>query len=157
MKTHLVDTFRTLNIVFGAPLVGALIAEYALILPLIRRLPAPMGIESLRFVSARAWRWTPLCGQISIFSGTAIVVLWPWDHDSPAAVTTVVGVALSYTAILVTYVWYRPADRSVRALSLTAEPTEVQARLRAMAQYHAIRTVFYVAGFVCFVLGVVLA
>ena len=90
-----------------------------------------------------------------MFSGAALVILWPWDHD-PAAALTVAGVALSTVAIVVTYAWYRPADRGVRTLSPEVAPSEAQVRMHVMAQFHAVRTAFYAAGFVCFVLAVVL-
>ena len=155
MKDIPVDIFRALNLAFGAPLVGALIAEQTLILPLIRRLHPADGVAALDFVSSRAWKWTPVCGQISVFSGTAVIALWRWDRSSAAALT-IAGAALSYVAILITYAAYRPADRRVRGLPADVAPGPAHAAMRTMARLNAIRTVFYAAGFVCFVLAVVL-
>jgi hypothetical protein len=156
MKTQLVDAFSTINLVSAGALVGIVLSELVIILPLVRRLPAADGVSGLRFAGFRAWRFAPYLGAIAWLSGIVMLAIWPWHSVSTAAASVVVGVAFWTLAVVVTFAWYFPVDASIRGLSVDAAHSEAAPRFRRLAQFHALRTAFYTAGFVCFALGAAL-
>lgn len=156
MKVGFVDTLSAVNLVTGGVVVGMVVAELVIILPLIRKLDPAEGIPALRFASFRAWRLAPYFGAVSGFSGIAVLALWPWRGVSAAALLTIVGAIFWVLGVAVTFAWYRPMDTGIRSLLAHAAPTEAPLLFHRMAQFHALRTAFYAAGFACFALGAVL-
>jgi hypothetical protein len=149
-----VAIFRTFNLVGAGTLVGIVIAEAVIILPLVRSFPSFEGVGALRFAGARAWRLAPACGAVAWISGIVIAVLWPWHRLTLSAALTVAGDVLMGAAVAVTYGPYVTIDKCLRGLVASEVPEDVPALFRRMAFLHALRTTLYVLAFVCFVLAV---
>jgi hypothetical protein len=109
-----VAIFRTFNLVGAGTLVGIVIAEAVIILPLVRSFPSFEGVGALRFAGARAWRLAPACGAVAWISGIVIAVLWPWHRLTLSAALTVAGDVLMGAAVAVTYGPYVTIDKCLR-------------------------------------------
>jgi Domain of unknown function (DUF1772) len=157
MKDALVDTLSALYLVCGGVVVGIVVSELVIMLPLARTLPPADALSVLQFAGFRAWRLAPYSGATAWLSGIAVLALWPWDTISAGTLLTVAGVACWTSAVIVTFTLYLPTDVRIRRLSPDAAPAEMPSLLRRASRFHAVRTTFFTTGFVCFVLGVVLA
>ena len=143
-KTEVVEALRVLNLVSGAALAGMMLWEAVIILPIVRRLPPSVGLDSLRFAGARAWRIAPVFGVTTLLSGIALVVLLPWSDLDATAAFTIAGLVWFVTAVLVTFGPYASLDKRVRAQSVDVAAAEQAALLPRLARLHALRTTFYV-------------
>jgi hypothetical protein len=74
--------------------------------------------------------------------------LWP-----TGAWFTLAGLLLTAAGVITTYAWYVPAERATRALPDERVAAEAPALLQTLSRMHGVRMVFYVAGFVCFLIG----
>jgi hypothetical protein len=156
MKAAFVDTLSAVNLVTGGVVVGIVVADLVIILPLIRQLEAANAVSALRFAGSRAWRLAPYSGAAAWFSAVAVIAIWPWHSSSAAALLTIAGLALWTVAVVVTFAWYFPVDARIRGLTPNAAPAEAPSLFQRLAQLLLLRTTFFFAGFVCFVLGAVL-
>lgn len=145
-----VEILRALNLVSCGSLVGIVLSEAFIILPLVRSLPLAEGVTALRFAGARAWRLAPACGATAWLSGIAVAALLPWRDPNSSAILTLAGDVLMGAAVLVTYGPYVAVDKWIRGLHASDAPTEAPARFHRLARLHALRTAFYTFAFVCF-------
>jgi hypothetical protein len=139
MTDALVDTFSALTLVSGGVLVGIVVVELVIILPLVRTLPPADGVSALRFAGFRAWRLAPYSGAAAGCSAVALLALWPWHTVSAAPLLTMAGIAFWTLAVVVTFAWYFPVDARVRGLSAEDALAEAPSQLHRLAQYHALR------------------
>jgi hypothetical protein len=153
----LVDVLRSVNLSFGAVLVGGMIMEFLLILPTQRQIPAADAARAFRIMSPVAWRYLPVCGALSVTSAFALLVVWHW-HSFPAAATglTIAGLACFVPAVAVNLGLYLRADHAARAWKPEDGEAEFHRLLGRMSKLHTIRMVLFVTGFVCFVIAAVL-
>ena len=153
LKADVVDVLRALNLLGGGALVGVVLAEAVVILPLVRSRPPADGVAAIRFAGERAWPVASACGATSWLSGIAVAVLLWSDGVSASGVLTLAGALLTAVAVGVTFLPYLAVDKRVRSLSAAAAPLEAPALLQRMAELHTLRTSFYALGFVCFTVG----
>lgn len=153
----LLAALRFANLLFGAVLLGSMIMEFRMIMPLVRHLPEATAHQVLRFLSPIALRYVPQSGQISMAGALGIVALWP-VQDLPLAtgLLTVVGILLTLPAIFITYRWYLPTDARLREMPLDPVPADSAHVMERMSRLHTVRATFYSLGFVAFVLAAVI-
>lgn len=155
LTADVVDALRLLNLVSGGALVGLVLAEAIVILPLVRSLTPADGVAALRFTGARGWRVAPACGATSWGCGLLIAALWPWEGVSASAALTLAADACMAVAVGVTFLPYIAVDKRIQALSPAAASMEAPVLFRRMAGLHALRTSFYGLAFVCFAVAAV--
>jgi hypothetical protein len=153
----LVDVLRTVNLLAGAVLVGGMIMEFMLILPVQRRIPAADAARAFRIMSPIAWRYLPVSGALCMTTAIALLVLTV-AHEFPGEVTalTAAGVACFVPAVVTNVGFYLRADRDARAWAPERGDAEFTRLLARMASLHTIRMVLFGAGYACFVLAAVL-
>jgi anthrone oxygenase-like protein len=146
--------FRTINLVFGAVLFGSMVMEFMMIIPVIRALPAAVGLQVLQLFTPVALRFVPRCGQVSM--AAALAALASWKHMSlPSSILTVCGVLFTAGGILVTYGWYLPSDGRLRSWPLDSVPPEYSRVMERWSAQHTLRSVLYCTGFILFVTAAV--
>lgn len=147
---------RIVNVVLAAVLVGGMIMEVALILPTLRRLPAPATVKALQVMGPIAWRYLPFCGVGATLAAIGTIVLEP-RFDDPVVQLTTAGVVSSMSGMLVNLTLYLPLERRMRGWSAEAPPAELPDALRRSTQIHTVRTTLFTVGFVLYAVAAVLA
>jgi hypothetical protein len=153
----LVDVLRTVNLLGGAVLIGGMIMEFMLILPVQRQIPAADAARAFKIMSPIAWRYLPVCGALSVIAAIVLVILSAWhDFEGEVIAFTLAGIACFVPAIIANLGFYLRADRDARAWTPDRGDAEFDRLLARMAGLHSIRMLLFGVGYVCFVVAAVL-
>jgi uncharacterized membrane protein len=148
----LVAILRSVSIVCVGLLCGGAMLELALLIPLLRRLGPATGTDALRFLTPRALKFQPVFGFVSAWTGTGVLIAWPWTTLRPwSAGLTIAGALSIFAGAAVTLWLYLPADRRLRRLDSASPAAEYTHWLGRMELWNGARLVAFVAGFVCYV------
>ncbi|MFY9578615.1 MAG: hypothetical protein WAQ33_04765 [Gaiellaceae bacterium] len=137
MKTAIADTFSALFTVGSGLVVGIVLFEHVIILPLVCSQEPGRGVATLQFVAARAWRLGPTFGVTAGLSGVSLLALWPWHAFPTAAAFTLGGVVVFLGGGVVTFALYYPADAGFRGLSAETAPAAGPAALARLVRRNA--------------------
>jgi uncharacterized membrane protein len=144
---------RSLSIASSGVLVGGMLIELVVVIPLLRDLGPIDAPRALRICTPRALRTQPAISISAIWAGIGIVVAAHWtDVATWRVALTVAGVLLLMGGAAVTLGLYLPKDKGLRALDATnPDVAEFGRLLQGMNRWNNTRLALNLAGFVCFI------
>lgn len=153
------DVLHGVNVLAGAVLIGALVTERLLILPLVRSLPPDRGQAVLQTLSPRAWRAFPVFGGLMTASAFAVLglALVESELDEPANVVMLVATLATGIAFLSNVGLYLRADRGARALAADRVVDEFPRSLERLSTFNDLRLALFAFAYVLFVVAAVTA
>jgi hypothetical protein len=154
----LFDVVQLVNLSFGAVLVGGLVMEAAVILPLVGRLGPRAGLQAMRILAPRALAYQPACSVGMIASGLVLLLLGTLGDDADG---TVVGfltaaIVLGFMGAAASLGVYLPAERTFRGQDDSVSDEECEHSRRRFRDAHYLRAVPFWSAFLCFVVAALL-
>jgi uncharacterized membrane protein len=146
------DIFRFLSAFASGIAAGTLVAVFAGIVPVLRRLPPSEALRVKRMFDPLIDRYQP---QTVVLAAVSAVVILLHDLTSSETVFTVVGLAGSIGVGLTSVLVNLPINRAMAAWPPDTVPPEFEPMLARWMRFHTIRMLSGVVALAGFVLAIV--
>jgi hypothetical protein len=148
----MLEILRIAALVCGAVVVGGVLAEAAILLPLLRTLVPENALRAFRYIGPRAFATYVPCALITSFALTLMLFQWSTLGDASQRLL-LPALALQWAAVATTVVLYVPLQTKLR----TAEspPPDYQRILGRAVAANASRTAMFLAAWLLLVVSIV--
>ena len=151
---ELVPALRFFNLLTGGVVIGALVMEARVILPVFQELPNRTSLELARVFGPRAWASLSAVGVSFVFSGFGLAFLRQRLPPTSAALTVAAALIL-VPSVISNLGIYLPYDTKLRRLSPDQLPPDYPQRLRRMARLNLLRLTFFTVAYLGFLAATV--
>lgn len=146
------DIFRFLSAFAAGIAAGTLVAVFAGVIPVLRRLPPPDALRVKRLLDPFIDRYQPATVVLAAISAVVILL---HDLTSSETVFTVVGLAGSIAVGVTSVSVNMPINRAMGVWPPDAVPPEFEPLLARWIRFHGVRTLAAVVALAGFVLAIV--